>query len=562
MRRFFTGCFALFGLLVFLLMVGTGIALWYAARLATPMPTQLPERILLVVDLRGRLQDRALSPPGWLLGRARPNLTDTFGLLARAREDERVVGVLARLDATAHGLAVAAELRRAIAALGESGRRTVAVADTLGELGPGNEGYYLATAFDEVVLGPAGVVGLTGLVVELPYFGELLERLGIGAEIIRRERWKTAFENWVAKEPSREQRQMLEALLDDVYGRFLEALARGRGLDRARMATLVDGGPWSAREALARGLIDRIGDFREERQRLARMLDAEPVTLADYGRGLAPEADAVTVAYVSLAGTLQPGDGPLVEGVFAEAVEKALDAAAEDRRVRAVVLGLDSPGGSARAAERIAAAVARVREAGKPVVALILNSGASGAYWVAAVADAVVADADSLTGSIGVIAGKPVVGALAERLGVRWLRLQRGGHAEMFSLVEPFDPEERARLEAIVDELYRRFLTRVAEGRGLAPERVRQVAGGRVWTGAQAQKLGLVDRLGGLGAALELVRQRLDLAPETPLVLRRLPEPDLAEWLAFARRLLPLAASSPRVPASGLYAIAPLPVIR
>ncbi len=561
MRRLLTGCFALFGLFVFLLMVGTAAALWYAARLAVPVGRELPERILLVVDLRGTLADR---PPAatWLPGEERPDLTDTLRLLARARSDARVVGILARVDAGGHGLAVAGELRRAIEALGESGRPTVAVAESLGDFGPGNEGYYLASAFDEIVLGPVGVVGLTGLGIEIPYFGELRERLGVDAEVIRRERYKTAFENLVAAEPSPEQREMLTALLDDVHDRFVAALARGRGIPPGRMRGLAGGGPWTATEAKAAGLVDRIGEFEAAREELARRLDAEPVTLADYAAALERPAEAVTVAYVALAGTVRPGDGPLVDGVFAEPVVRALRRAAEEADVRAVVLGIDSPGGSALASERIARAVEAVREAGKPVVAVLRNAGASGAYWIAVAADAVVAGPDSLTGSIGVVAGKPVLAEASRRLGIRWLRLERGDHAGIYSLVRPLDAAERARLEAVVDDLYRRFLERVAAARGMEPARVRRVAGGRVWTGAQALELGLVDRLGGLEEALALLRTRLDLAPDVPIRLRRLPEPDLAEWLALARRLVPLTAALPAPLPGGLLALAPLPVIR
>ncbi|GBD41748.1 Protease 4 [bacterium HR39] len=264
-----------------------------------------------------------------------------------------------------------------------------------------------------------------------------------------------------------------------------------------------------------------------------------------------------------LSGTLRRGDGPPFEGAFAGPIVEALDAAAGDEEVRAVILRIDSPGGDALAAEEIARAVERVRAAGRPVVASLTNAGASGAYWVAVAADRIVAGADTLTGSIGVIAAKRVLGELARKLDVEILRLERGRNAGIWSLFTGFDQAERARAEALIDEVYRRFLERVAEGRKMDPVRVRELAQGRVWTGAQAWERGLVDGLGGLPEAEAAVRELLGLAPDAPLVLRRLPEPGLVTWLAALRRSLPLPGLVAGPPLPGPFlALAPLPAIR
>lgn len=564
-RRALTGCFALFGLFVFLLLVAAGLVAWLAVRSLVPGAPALPERILLVADLRGSLPDGAVPDPRRLLGGGRPDLTATLEALERAAGDPRVVGLLARVDATSHGLAAAGELRAAVRALAAAGKRTVAHADDLGGLAPGNEGYLLASGFDTLALAPLATVGITGFAAEIPYLGGLLARIGVRAEIVRREEYKTAFESFVAREPSPQQLEQLNALLDDVHGRFLEAVAGARGMDSRRVQTLVDGAPWSAAEALDAGLADRIAGWRELRDALGEELDAEAVPLARYLAALEAEQpeDAATVALVHVSGTLRRGDGPPFEGAFAGPIVEALDAAARDEDIRAVILRIDSPGGDALAAEEVARAVERVREAGKPVVASLVNAGASGAYWVAVAADRILAGADTLTGSIGVIAAKPVLGDLARKLDVEIVRLERGRNSGIWSLFTGFDEAERARAEALVDAIYRRFLDRVAEGRGMDPARVREVARGRVWTGAQALRHGLVDGLGGLVAAKAAVRELLGLPADAPLVLRRLPEPGLATWIAVLRRSLPLPGLTAEPPLPGpLLALAPLPTIR
>ena len=561
--RALTGCFALFGLFVFLLLVTVGALAWIAARSVLPTAPELPDRILLVTDLRGSLPERSLPDPRNLLGEGRPDLTATLEALERAAEDPRVVGLLARVDATSHGLAGCGELRAAVREITGAGKRTVAHAEDLGGLAPGNEGYLLASGFDTVAVGPLASLGITGLAVEMPYLGGLLERLGVRAEIVRREEYKTAFESFVAREPSPRQLEQLDALLDDVHGRFVETLAEARSMAPSRVQELVDGAPWTAEEARALGLVDRIAGWRELREELAEELDAKTVPLSRYVAALRRERpeDATAVALIHVSGTVRRGDGPPFEGAFADPIVRALEAAAEDDEVRAVILRIDSPGGDALAAEAVARAVARVREAGKPVVASLVNAGASGAYWIAAGADRIVTGADTLTGSIGVIAAKPVLAGLAAKLDVRVLRLERGRNAGMWSVFSGFDPAERRRAEALVDTLYRRFLDQVAAGRGMDPARVRELARGRVWTGAQAVERGLADAIGGLREAKAAVRELLRLPPDAPLRLEVLPRADLAAWIAALRRSLPLVPFSLEPPGPGL-ALAPLPAIR
>ncbi len=539
MKRFVVGFFAVIGVIALLLVGGLTLAGYAAWRSLVTAAPELPERMLLTIDLRGTLDNAGgPDPVGLLTGEGRPDLDEVLLALEAATGDPRVAGVLARIDATAHGFAAAQELRAAIAGLGAAGKRTLVHAESFGEGGPGNEGYYLASAFEEIWMQPGGLVAITGLSVEMPFVRGLLDRLGVEPEVLRREAYKTVFESFTERAPTAANREMMEAILDDLFATFGEDVATGRGLDPIVLAGLVDGAPFTDEEALTAGLLDRIGYFDEAlaaaRERTG---GAEEVSLEDYAAALEPAAEAPVVAFVHASGTILSGSIPQTEGIGSETLREALVAALEDEEVEAVLLRLDSPGGSAVASIAIAREIDRLRAAGKPVVVSMVNTAASGGYWIASRADRILASPTTLTGSIGVVSGKPVLVGLWRNLDVNWASLRRGRNAGIWSLNEPYDAEARRRMERIVDDLYARFKATVAEGRGLTPEQVEAVAKGRVWTGRQALERGLVDRLGGLREALSELRSLLGLDTAAPLALVPYPPPEgPLEWLLALRR--------------------------
>ena len=540
MRRLLVGCLASLGLLfLLLLLVLAGVAYWALRELevADEFPAELPATVVLELDLRGRLEDRIdPSPLALVLEEDRPDLSATLLALERAAADPRVAGLIARIDATDHGLATVQELRTAVLRFRAAGKFALAHAESLGDLGGGSEGYYLATAFEDIALQPTGTLGLVGLLVELPYLGGLLERLGVEAEVEQRAEYKTSFEIFTRTEPSPAAREMVASIADELFAQMVAGMAEGRGLGEAAMRDLIDEGPYTAREALALGLVDRLEDYGAARARArSRAGDgAGLVALADYLEELPePDSEAVAVAFIRAAGLVQPGSGGFGDGIYADSLVAALEQAAEDPDVRGVLLRLESGGGAASASEAVRAAIARVREAGKPVVVSLQNDGASGAYWMAVAADRILAQPATLTGSIGVVAARPVLVELWQKLGVRWYSEARGENAGMLSLAGRYDVKERARVAAIMDSLYVRFIEVVAEGRGLSPEAVLSAARGRVWTGSLALARGLVDRLGGLYEAKEELRRLLDLPPGAELRLVPYPEPEgLLGWLS------------------------------
>jgi protease-4 len=542
MRRFLIGLLATIGFLAILLVVGVATLAWNAL----PHAPALPQRFVLVADWRGELAEEVGAPD--LLGlKLAPPLTvsDVVLGLDAAASDPRVAGLVVRLDDTSHGLAVAQELREAVGRVRAAGKFTLAYADSFGELSSGNEGYYLATAFDEIHLQPVGLVGLTGLRAELPLARDLLSSLGVQLEVVRRAEYKTALESFTESEITTPNREMLEAMLDVLEAQLVQGIAEGRRLDPAEVRRLVDSGPFTGEEALGARLVDRVAHEDESftRARSQAGGNAATVALADYAATLDHAGTtAPRVALIQAVGAIRRGEGGIGTGVAADEMAAALAEAAGDPAVRAVLLRIDSPGGSAVASETIARGVRRVREAGKPVVVSMGNAAASGGYWIAMDATRIVAQPATFTGSIGVVAGKPTLAGVWDKLGVNWAEIDRGANASIWSLNLPYSPQARARVEAIVDSLYRDFTVGVANGRRMKLDRVQAIAKGRVWAGETALELGLVDELGGLDTALQAVRRELKLPEGEALGIELLPRPENPLQAAL-RWLRPRAAA-------------------
>ena len=517
-RRILVGLLAAVGTVTLLLLVGAAAAAWYFHRLEP----SLPDRILLTADWRSGLSETA-GPPDLLDFRlqAPPTVSETVLTLDAAARDPRVAGLLVRLAETEHGFAVAQELRDAVLRFRAAGKFAVAEADTFGELGAGNEGYYIASAFDSVELQPGGLVGLTGVAAQVPFARDLLASLGIRFEVIRRAEYKSALESLTDSEISGPNRVQLEALVDSLSGQLVRGIASQRKLSDADVRGLIDRGPLTGEEALAAGLIDRLR-YRDESfdAALARAgADAAAVDLEDYWVGPSAAKPAATVVLIRAAGLIRRGDGPLGTEIAADELAAALDDVAEDPQVDAVLLRIDSGGGSAVASETIRHSLLRVRAAGKPIIVSMGNTAASGGYWIAASADRIVAQPGTITGSIGVIAGKPVLEEAWRKLGVNWAEITRGANAGQWSINRPYTDAARARVEALVGSLYERFTDLVAEARDIPKPRVDEIARGRVWIGEAAAGLGLVDELGGIDVALAAVRRSLQLPPDAELAI-------------------------------------------
>ncbi|HLI20668.1 MAG TPA: signal peptide peptidase SppA, partial [Stellaceae bacterium] len=392
----------------------------------------------------------------------------------------------------------------------------------------------------EIWLQPMGLVGLVGLRIEMPYLRGTLDMLGITPDFEHREEFKDAANMFTEKQMTDPEREELQALLDSINGKILMDVAADRKIDPATLQPLIDRAPLLTDEALKAHLVDHVGT-REDA--IASFSAASKlVSLGDY-RDRAGEAhqSGPTVALIYATGLIARGGGDggnVLTGneSATDEIVRAFRLAQEDKNVHAIIFRIDSPGGSATAAETIWAAVHRAHQAGKPVIVSMGDVAGSGGYYIAAPADKIVAEPATLTGSIGVVAGKPVAAGLLQKLGASTGALQTGANAGMFSLFEDFTPAERDRLNAVLDDIYAGFKHRVAQGRKLSDDAVEAVAKGRVWSGIDAQSHGLVDQLGGFETAVDLAKQAAGVAPGEDVTLKIYP-PQKTEIEAIVARL-------------------------
>ena len=523
----------------------------------------LPDRrrpfgpVLLELDLsRGVVETPSATPLRIVGARPAPALHALLTALRQAERDRHVAGLVAHVAQRPISLALSSELRDAVGRFRRSGKAAVAWTESFGELGVGNVGYHLATAFEEIWLQPSGDVGLTGVVARAVFVRDALDRLGVEPQLAQRHEYKTAADTFLRSEMSDAGREMARRLAESATETIVADVAAARGLDPATVREIVDHAPLTATEALEAGLVDRLG-YRDEiyASLRSRLGDVRLLYVERYGRrrergravrrAVAGRSSPV-VALVRASGPIHLGHSSSVPwggpNVGSDTLGATLRAAGRDPAVKAVVLRVDSPGGSYVASDAIRREILALRGSGRPVIASMATVAASGGYYIAMPCDVVVASPTTLTGSIGVLAGKQVVKEALGRVGVRIDSEAVGAHAEMFSSQQHFTEEEWARLEVWLDEVYDDFTSKAAADRGMPVERLRDVARGRVWTGADARAHDLVDQLGGLEEAVAIACERAGVGrddvdvrvlPQAGLV-RRLRGPESSEHAAAA----------------------------
>ncbi|HEU4515088.1 MAG TPA: signal peptide peptidase SppA [Nocardioidaceae bacterium] len=500
-------------------------------------------RLLLELDLaRGLLESPPSSPVEALRAMHVPSLRSVVEALHRAARDERVVGLVAHVGAKQPSLAQSNELRAAVAEMRAAGKPTVCWSETFGEMSPGNVGYHLASAFDEIWLQPSGDVGLVGITARATFVRDALDKLGVKPEFAQRHEYKSAADTFLRSSMTEANREMLTRLVESAMDTVVRDVATGRGVAESDVRAAVEVAPLSPEEAVSRGLVDRIG-YRDEvyDDLRGRLGEVELKFVERYGKGGLSQAEAAlkrrgkpVVALIHAAGPIHLGrssSSPMSgRSIGSDTVAAALRTVAADDSVKAVVLRVDSPGGSYVASDAIRREVIALRRTGRPVVASMANVAASGGYYIAMPADRVLASAGTITGSIGVLAGKAVIRETLERMGIRRESVVEGRYADMFSTDRPFDESEWARLEGWLDRVYDDFTAKAAEDRGMPVDDLRALARGRVWTGADAVERGLVDELGGLERAIDVAATRAGVS-RAEVEVRVMPKPKLFERL-------------------------------
>ena len=486
------------------------LPLWLVARLAAR-----PRADWLVVQVRPRLEEVVSPRKAWLrlVPSLKANLPTSLAGLRRLAEvagaDDRVRGVAFVVPPLMTGWTGAQALRDVFATLRAKGKTVAVVLPD----GGGNKEIFVGAGADRLFVAPQAMVMTLGLAAESRYVRPLLEKLGVRLEVFARAEYKTALETAVRETMSTPQREQVQRLLESFDGHLRRALAERPGMDETKVGALFEAGLVRGQDLVEAGLADGVA-YEDELPQLVRdgsgdgpLLDAGRYMAFHEARFFARFRPTPHLAIVQLTGAI--GGGRAAKSVVA-----ALRTARADRRVKGVLLHVNSPGGSATVSDSIHREVIRLKEK-KKVVAYFGDVAASGGYYVGVAADAIVAQPMTITGSIGVIMARFVADELLEGIGVRTEVVRLAPHADMFSPARGPDEAERAILDREVEGFYRAFVGLVAEGRAMTPEAVDELARGRVWSGADAFKRGLVDRLGGFEVALEELRERAG-APGLP----------------------------------------------
>jgi protease-4 len=544
-----------------------------ARRVDTARHHGVPNGCVLELELRvAPPETSSLDPLTIITGGGRPLvLREAVSALHRAADDPRVAGLIARVELPAAAAGPVQELREAVAAF-TAVKPSLAWAETY----PGTLSYYLASAFGEVWMQPAGTVGLIGFATNALFLRDALDKAGIEAQFVARGEYKSAINLFTQDRYTDAHREADTRLLDSLRAQVWLAIADSRNIDQDALDGLADHAPLLRDIAVESGLIDRVGFRDEAYARIAERVGAKGISpesgdadgddgpprlyLSRYARATGPGGPArpsipgrgpkSTIAVVTVAGSIVSGRGgsrlPFgSSNAGADTIAAGLREAAHDDSVSAIVLRVDSPGGSVSASETIWREVKKARERGKPVVASMGAVAASGGYYVSMGADAIVANPGTITGSIGVLTGKLVARDLKDRLGVGSDAVRTNANADAWSVNAPFTPEQHAQVEAEADLVYDDFVQRVAQGRHLSIEAVEAVARGRIWTGADALDHGLVDELGGLRAAVRRAKVLAGLDEDAKVRLIGYPGSSVWDFLRPQPSSQPAAASLP-----------------
>jgi protease-4 len=515
------------GVIVGLVIFFVGIPfLFIVSILGAPRP--VASQAVLELDLRQALTDQEPTNP--FAGFTKPTLSvmSVIDTLRRAETDGRVKALVVRLPDGGMAPAEADEIRLAIKHFRASGKPVFAHSQGLYASGAVTSTYMLGAAADQFWMQPGASFQAVGFSNEDIFFKRLFDKHGVKAQYEQRYEYKNAVNPYLYDDYTGPHKEAQLAWMGSIYKTALDTAAADRKSDPAALRAAIEDGPHSASEALGRGLVDKLGQVKDvETAALARAGSGGKIVDFDDYASAARRSDGAgrpVVAVINAEGAIVTGtsEGAPVFGgeqaIYSDDVSRAFYAAIDDRDVKAIVFRVSSPGGVDTASEQILAAVRAAKAAGKPVVVSMGVYGASGGYWISSEASAIVAEPTTLTGSIGVYGGKIALGEALGRFGVDVRHTDVGGSfASAYSMGDSFTPEQRAAFARSIDEVYEGFIQRVSTGRKLAPERVREIARGRVWTGAQAKALGLVDQLGGFYDAVDLAKKLAKIDGEVRL---------------------------------------------
>jgi protease-4 len=522
LKRLFASCLSLVVLIVIVVFAGA----YLMVREDVP---DIEDGSYLVFDMAGFYPEDAQIDLWTQIFEGEPlTVYDMLKCIRMAGYDDRIDGILLRINILGTGYGKVQEIRGALEQFKESGKKVISYI----EIGRDLE-YYLATAADEIYMAPVSMIMVDGIVGNAMFVRGTFDILGVTPNFVRIGDYKTAVDLFTSREMSDAQRWMISSLIDSIFSRYVADVSEARGIDPERVKEIIDNGLFDSRQALEEGLVD---DLLYDNQ-LEGKLKGEAEEFHGVNAETYREIDPASIGLTGdVKFALIVADGSINLGGSGESVDfgkiagsstlsKAIGSALEDDEIEAIILRVNSPGGMWVAADMVWGEIVKAMEE-KPVVVSMSDQAASGGYYIAMPADAIIAEPSTLTGSIGVYIGKFNISGLYSKVGLKKESIARGKNAEAFSEMRDFSEDDRSRIYANLWEFYiNDFVGKASDGRGILPDSVDNMGRGRVWTGEQALELGLVDELGGLWDAVEKAKEFAEIPAEKEVSLVLMPEP-------------------------------------
>ncbi len=502
-------------LIVFLVLI-----VWAAAK-----PTRLSANSVLLIDASGEISEqRSASLLGQFEDDSTPVLHEYLDAIDAARTDSRITGIVVRLAPLDTGWGKLEEIRAHLLSFQSSGKPSVCY---LGYDGIGNPEYYLASACSQIWLVPSNPVDIRGMMAEATFYRGSLDKLKIVPEFYHIAEYKTATNELTEKKFTPAHREEVEGLLHGIYNQYIHDTAQARNMEAGAFEAILNRGPLLSDDAVAAKIVDRLGYWDQVQGFFkSRAGSWNPISLARYRAFVPGVLTGPEIAVIHATGLIVSGESQTSSTsgfvMGGDSVASDIRTARDDSSIKAIVLRVDSGGGSVVASEVIRREVELARDK-KPVVVSMSDVAASGGYWIAAPANKIVADPNTETGSIGVLTGKLNLSGLYDLLGASTDYVATSDNATMFSDQQNFTPAQEANIKKSLDDTYAQFTRGVAQARGMTVEAVDKIGKGRVWTGAQAKDLGLVDELGGFDRAIEVAKQLAQIPSQQSVRIVRFP---------------------------------------
>ena len=493
----------------------------------------IQDNSVLTLRISGALPDYVPDDPFRRIFGAQPqSLGSLLAQFRKAKVDKRISAVMLDIDMSEAGWAKSEEIRGAIQDFRSSGKPVYAYM----EMGL-NKDYYIATACDKIFVPPPGELFTIGLAADVMFFRGSLDKLGVYPDVYQIGKYKSAGDTFTQKQMTDAHREYINSMLDDLFGRYVEGIAKARNKSVDEVKGLIDNAPYSAAQAKDAGLIDgalyhddvekelkkRLGYKEGDELHIARGADYKQISQESLGLN---KGEKIAVVYA--AGDIVSGKSSFgssgEETIGSDSLVRTINEARDDKGVKAIVLRIDSPGGSGLASDIIWRAV-EAAKAKKPVVVSMGDVAASGGYYIACNANKIVAEPSTITGSIGVVGGKPVIKGFYDWIGVSNEYVMRGKNAGMFRETEKFNDSEQAKFREFLNNTYDDFITKVGKGRNKDKDYINSIGQGRVWTGNQGKERGLVDEYGGLDKAIEIAKQLANIPADKSIQRVIMPQP-------------------------------------